>query len=257
VSVAVAERSPFAGVMRGENRAIAWSVIVHVLVVAAFVFVPREWLTSRTEKPKSMTISLSGSPGPRTGGIAALGGQPKTVAPEPKRPEPKPIAAAKPEPAPATVVKPQKPVATPPPNAPAAAVNRPPPPSREVVQGTSKADTGVKGEGTGLAQGGGGAAAVELADFCCMPYIDTIVALITQKWQDKQSESGTVQVKFVIKRDGSRVGMPEYDIKTGNGLLDRAALRAVIETTFPPLPPAYTGETLTLHLKFVYKGPQG
>jgi TonB family protein len=239
--------------MRGENRAIAWSVIVHVLVVAAFVFVPREWLTSKTEKPKVMTISLSGSVGPRTGGISSLGGQAVTkVEPPPKRPEPKPVAAAKPEPAPATIVKPTKPEPTPA-NAPPAAVNRPPITGREIVQGSAKADTGVKGTDPGLAQGGGGGAQVDDLNFCCPEYLGAITTAVLPNWNQNQPERGSTKMKFVIRKDGTIANI-EYEVKSGSGLLDREAFRALSKTRFPPLPSSYPGDTLTVHLLFVYKG---
>src|SRR4026208_2441052 len=100
--------------MRAMNRAVAWSLGVHVGVVLLFLVLPRPWFGDPPRRV--MTISLGGTAGPRSTGTTSIGGRtveavtPPTRRPEPIRPTPpvkpdpvagKPPAAAKPHPHPA------------------------------------------------------------------------------------------------------------------------------------------------------------
>src|SRR5262245_37000309 len=75
--------------IRALGRATRWSIGVHVGVVLIFFLVPRGWLT-KPPRPL-MTITLGGTPGPRSTGMTSIGGRTvEEVAPPPKRPEPVP-----------------------------------------------------------------------------------------------------------------------------------------------------------------------
>jgi len=57
-------------------------------------------------------------------------------------------------------------------------------------------------------------------------------------------------VYFAIDRDGS-IRDARVESASGNGLYDRAALRAILESSpLPPLPFGYNGTYLGVHLKF-------
>jgi hypothetical protein len=59
-------------------------------------------------------------------------------------------------------------------------VSRVPTTGRQVMTGSSRSETGVRGRGQGLAQGGGGDTmnVVDIPDFCCMEYIGELKAAI-------------------------------------------------------------------------------
>ena len=68
------------------NRAMTWSIGIHVGVVLFFLLVPRDWIS--TPPKRTMTISLGGTPGPRSTGTTSIGGRTvEQVTPPPKRPE--------------------------------------------------------------------------------------------------------------------------------------------------------------------------
>lgn len=245
---------------RGLTRVFTWSFAVHVGVVAAVVFVPPAWIQP-APPPPVMMISLSGSIGPRTGGIADLGGRPvEQVAPPPRRPEPIPVAATKPNvmtiPA-KTPSKPEpvKPRETP---APPAPVAHPPTTGREITAGTSAADTGVRGQGVGLAQGGGGNnVTVDVpANFCCWDYIAMLTTKLEALVKWTQDEHGTTTLKFEVRPNGT-IDMAKAQVEQGSGssLLDLEARTALGRLRLPPMPAEYKGDALTLHVKFPFKSP--
>src|SRR5438477_1274036 len=83
---------------KGANKILTMSIGVHVLVVAIVIFMPRSWLSAQHAAPKVMTITLSGSVGPKSTGMTAIGSRPtEAVAPEPKRPEPERLVTTKPD----------------------------------------------------------------------------------------------------------------------------------------------------------------
>src|SRR5207253_6777000 len=143
----------------GLSRMMTISFAVHLGAVALAVIVPRDWLFKSKPPVTFMTISLGGTTGPQTGGMTPIGGKPvEQVTPEPKRPEVSKPVAAKPDemtlPVKAAPPKPQpKPAETPRPPAP---TTTPPSTGRQITTGSSRVETGVKGEGTGLAINSGG-----------------------------------------------------------------------------------------------------
>ena len=99
--------------------------------------------------------------------------------------------------------------------------------------------------------GGAAVTALEGGDFPYTIYIDRMKTLIGTRWFRPQSAAGpTTTVYFVIDRDGS-IRDAKTETASGNGTFDRAALRAVLESSpLPPLPFGYNGTYLGVHLTF-------
>jgi len=112
-------------------------------------------------------------------------------------------------------------------------------------------DTGGTGTQTGLTLGGGGTGgSINLANFCCPEYLSTMIQLINRNWDSKQQVKGQTVMRFTIERDG-RISSLEVQQSSGYFALDQTAQRALVLTRqFPPLPPQYTGEQLTIELVF-------
>jgi TonB family protein len=99
--------------------------------------------------------------------------------------------------------------------------------------------------------GGAGVTALEGGDFPYSIYIERMKALIGSHWFRPQvGDNAAAIVYFAIDRDGT-IRDAKVENASGNGLYDRAALRAVIESSpLPPLPFGYSGTFLGVHLKF-------
>ncbi|MEO5656968.1 MAG: energy transducer TonB [Nitrospiria bacterium] len=66
-----------------------------------------------------------------------------------------------------------------------------------------------------------------------------------------------VLVTFTILRDGSVRGT-NIEQSSGNLYYDQAALRTVLRSSpFPPLPPGYAGDTMTVHFSFLLDPERG
>jgi TonB family protein len=236
---------------------LGWSAVAHVVLTVLVAVVPATWLGVRVERPPEvvMQISLGGAVGPRDGGLATLGGRPVQVAQpvEPKRAiEPvRPPAAKAPE-----MVEPKKVVPKkkePPPPKVAAKDPRGTTPTKgaEVQQGNAVAQTAGQGQGFGLSAGGGGTGGyLDVANFCCPDYLAIMIDLINRNWSSRQGADGTTLLKFVIERDGRITGI-EVERSSGTPALDYFAQRSLSLTRqLPPLPAAYTGDRLSVHLYF-------
>jgi len=101
------------------------------------------------------------------------------------------------------------------------------------------------------AVGAAGVSGLEGGDFPYNLYLDRMVSLVGKRWFRPQiSKDLTTQIYFVIERDG-RVHDALIKIPSSNSTFDRAALRAVMESTpLPPLPFGYQGTYLGVHLTF-------
>src|SRR5438552_274510 len=150
-------------------------------------------------------------------------------------PVPQPVVQPKPKPIEKKTAPPspfgkstKKPAAEPPP-----ATRHPPPATQEVPLGGS-AVTGLEG-----------------GDFPYTLYIERMKTLIGSHWLRPQvGDLTSAIVYFTIDRDGS-IRDARVETVSGNGLYDRAALRAVLETSpLPPLPFGYNGTYPGAHLKF-------
>jgi TonB family protein len=240
---------------------LTYSLIAHLIGVAIIVLAPVEWTGRPSARPETvMSISLGGGPpGPRTGGmtpITAKAIQAAAPAPEVTRRAPITPPAAK---TPAMVV----PTKTAPKTAPKQEVkagpdtsaSRTPSKGAETRSGSALAETGSNLTGfAGLGtQGGGGTGGyLDVGNFCCPEYIQTMLQLIHRNWVDNQGVSSQNTVKFTIERDGRLVNI-EVEEPSQYPTLDTASKRALLVTQkLPPLPSAFTNPTLTVHLVFRY-----
>ena len=241
------------------SRMVLLSLMAHAALLALLIFLPAGWGSAVKDDKAVMMISLAGAPGPRQG-INPISAKPVQQAvpdttkaknePPPALTKPEmvePIKTAKPQPK--AVVKPEPRKQEP------QLHGRTPTTGPQVKQGTARIETGGQQRPFGgLATGGGGAgmAYTELGDFCCPEYLTTMVQLVQRNWQQNQGVDGTVQVRFRIRRDGLIEDIQVEQQSTP--FLNLAAQRAVVATKqLPPLPAAFTGDRLTVHLVFQFK----
>jgi TonB family protein len=232
------------------------SVIAHVGLVAFFALAPSGWLGGKPVAPEEaiMTISLGGPEGPRTSMtmMSARPIQTETVearkAIEPVRPpaarapamiEPKKAAPKKTETKTETAAKDPR--------------GRTPTKGAEVRPGTAVAETGARGQGFGLSQGGFGSGSyLDVADFCCPEYLATMLNLIHRNWDERQQAAGTTVMKFTIGRSGELTNIT-VEKSSGYAALDFMSERALrITRQLPPLPAAFPEPSLTVYLFFEY-----
>jgi TonB family protein len=243
----------------GLQRMVAASVALHIVCAAALLVAPRGWRGREATEPRSvMVISLGGSAGADAGGMTTMGARPVQVqSDEVKREAARPPAAKTPEMTlPREGAKPAR--ATPAPavkQAPDEARGRTPTRGAQTSAGSAIAETGVKrGQGFGLSSGSQGiGGTLDVADFCCPEYLQTMIQRIRSIWQQNQGIDGLTVIKITIQRDG-RITEPVVETRSGNPALDLAAQRAVVMTKqLPPLPDAFPHPTLTVHLNFQYQ----
>jgi len=238
------------------------SLLFHSLLLLGVAYGPIRWFAPPAAQDKPvMTITLGGAgQGPKSGGLTAIGGRPvQTTEPPPLKAEPirapaakvpemttpkavtKPVAMPKPAPPPVESV----------PEARGKTLTR----GDEVRAGSAVAETGARGQGFGLATGGGAGSGstLDVADFCCPDYLILMIDRIRSNWSQLVEVPGTVMVKFTIQRDGS---LTEAVVERSSGYasLDLNARRAVqLTRQLPPLPGAFPNPTLTVHLNFQYQ----
>ncbi len=225
---------------------LAWSVAAHVCILAVIYLAPAR----STDQPQRvvMSISLGGAPGPRAGGMTQMGG--RAVPPPPPQPV-KPAPPAPPAPArPAATLPSPKPAAAPPRQtrqpAPAA-----PPTTEPPREGSTRVETGARGQGFGLSTGGNGARGIELevTNFCCPEYLEVLRAAIERAW-DRNQGIGVTTMRFRILRNGS-IDMVSIFTSSGNQPHDAAAARAIARAQgIPALPAAFPEQSLMLRMRF-------
>lgn len=243
------------------SRMVLYSLIAHGVLITAIILMPASWRQAELDLNRPvMTITLGGTPGPDAGGRTSIADRAvQEVAPPQPKPAPQPPPAAKqPEmvlPSPAAKVAPKtppKPIEKPADKS----SSQKPTTGAEIKTGSAKVQTGgAATEFGGLSTGGGGAggARVDVQNFCCPGYLETMVQLIRRNWSQNQGMAGQVDVKFVIQRNGLITGAV---VEKPSGLfqLDQEALRAVIKTkTLPPLPREFPDNSLTVHVTFDYQ----
>ena len=77
-----------------------------------------------------------------------------------------------------------------------------------------------------------------------------MVSLIRERWNPNQQTAGASIVRFTITRDGTITSV-DVDRSSGYMALDQSARRAILLTgQLPPLPTAFTGNSLTVRLTF-------
>lgn len=232
------------------------SVVLHTVLVTIVAVAPRFWpARAGADLGPIMTISLAGAPGPSAGGMTPMGGRPVQQVTEaaPKRPEPvRPPAARAPDMTlPTTKPTPRQPARS----APDEARGRTPTKGAEERPGSAIAETGGRGLGFGLTTGGGAGTGsyLDVGNFCCPEYLQTMTQLIRRNWDYRQAVAGDVLVKFTIQRDG-RLTDVELERSSGHIVLDLNAQRAIANTRqLPPLPAPFPDSTLTVHLSFRYE----
>lgn len=236
---------------------VGWSAVAHVVLTLVVAIAPASWLGTLSPEPEVvMQISLGGAVGPRDGGLATLGGRPiqqerpveakKTIDPVrapaakvPEMVEPTKTAPKKLTPAAKVAAKDPR--------------SRTPTTGEKVEQGNAVAQTAGKGQGFGLSAGGGGTGGyLDVANFCCPDYLATMLDLINRNWSSKQGADGSTLIKFVIERDGRITGV-QVERSSGVAALDYFSQRSMALTRqLPPLPAAYAGDRLTVHLNMDY-----
>lgn len=234
---------------------IVWSVAAHAVVVAAVLMSPAH---QAPPPPQAvMTISLGGSPGPKTGGLTQAGGRAvQEVAPPappvrraetapapvpPKMTLPDPKARTRPTPKPAQV--------------PPDATSRKPTEGEKPEPGSTPTQSRVRGQGFGLSSAGGAGSGVtvDVQNFCCPEYLDLMVEQIKRNWVQNQGVVGVNTMKFTINRDGTLVGI-QLEKPSGITPLDLESQRALVKTQkVSPLPTPYSNQTLGVHLEFRYE----
>ncbi len=188
----------------------------------------------------------------------------RLIHPEP----PKPQRRRTTEPAAQTTQAPKKetPIPDPVPTAPKPVATAPPAVEAPVTQASENAMAApdqrstprptpvpAPAGGAGLSVGGSNDQTIPgiPSDFHFTYYVQRMLVLIEARWYKPVAPSGTrALVRFTISRDG-RLSRIELESSSGNSSFDRAALRALYATNpLPPLPPAYSKPSLTVHLAF-------
>jgi TonB family protein len=243
------------------SRMVVLSFAAHAAIIAAIAIGSLNWRTP-PDASRVMTISLAGAPGPVQGHNPESAKPVQQKVPPTTKPQPEaPPSLQKPE-----MVEPLKTTkATPKP--------KPPPPVKqdekpteqlhgrtptqgaEVTPGTARFETHSTAQtGFGLATGGGGTGGAETdyKDFCCPEYLQAMTRLIYGNWQQHQGQDGSNKLEFTVMRDGT---ITDVTVEQGaNAYLNLASERALKTTQkLPPLPAAFTGDHLTVHLGFQYK----
>ena len=252
VSDILIERSRAA---EGLSRALGLSMLAHAGLLAVIVLFPASWSAEIREQGPAMIISIGGTQGPDTPGLTSIAERPvQTVAAPNEKPADAPPAPKAPEMVEA-ITKPtarnktvEKPIDK--------SSTRKPTAGEEIKTGDARVKTGGAAiPFGGLATGGGGDSGVRLdvQNFCCPDYIQTMVQRIRQSWNANQGAGGRVGVKFTIRRDGMLTNV-EVEEPSGQAMLDLESRRAVLLTRqLPPLPPEFTPPSLTVHVTFTYK----
>jgi TonB family protein len=228
----------------GARHNLAWSVLGHAAVGIAILVWPR--VPAEPVMRNVMTINLSGSPGPNTGGMTQMGGA--AAAPVAPEPEPPPPPAA-----PTPTARPSVPVKTP--TRTETAPSRKAPATPEPAAGNTPV-AGAPGQGFGLSSSGGSvgrSVEMDVSNFCCPEYIGQVVLVIQRGWDKEQGVRGSAVIAFTIHRDGT-VDKVAVSRSSGHFALDNAAMRAIARAQkLPPLPPAFADQTLTLRVTFEYQ----
>jgi outer membrane biosynthesis protein TonB len=240
----------------GLSRMITVSLGAHAIVLVALALVPSNWLTSPVERSENaLIISFAPAGTQDTGGMTPMASRtvqettadarnvtrtpaapPEMTAPAP---ETKP-AASKPLP------KPPDPTAT-----------KKPATGKEVQTGPARADTPATSQPAfgSLSQssaGGPGGVRVE-GNFCCPEYLEQMKRAIMKNWNQNVGVAGTVEVKFVIRRDGMITNVAVSQT-SHNPILDLESRQAVLLTqNVGALPDRYTPASLPVYLIFEYK----
>ena len=225
----------------------------------AFILISSNFLSGKQAKPNVIEVSLAGSMGAKTTGVAPIAGRrADQELPETKRPAP---VLPAPPPKPDTMPTPAKAVT--PPKAPEKAPEKPmvPPPvppanvpatGKQVQPGTAVVETGATGTSQGLTQAGGGGTGgvVDLNTFDAL-WVTAMQDAIRKQWNNLQPETGWSEVLFTVTRNGTVIDR-QTAASSGSFLLNQEAKRAVGLALIPPLPRDFKEPTLRVRLRFNY-----
>jgi TonB family protein len=254
--------------VRGWPTGIALSAVVHLLVVGAFLVLPKATPKAEDIKVTWVTLPAMGSTG-TSGGSAAMeeGRQgervrrveevaPKTLDRAGSSVTPNVFGATKTTPVKGTSANAESmgkaPVASKGAN----------PTANPTPGAAGKGSGGGIGEGTGIpglkasggVQGGSGLIGDLDGNFPFMWYLQQVQGAITGNWNRMSNSQGRVQVYFRIRRDGRLEGA-RVEIPSGNSGLDQSALLAVRRSDpLPRLPDGFEGQTLGVRFWFTYLG---
>jgi TonB family protein len=205
-----------------------------------------------------MMISLGPSGTADTGGMTAITSAPvQAESPADAKPVPRPAEKTPEMLAPAPEVKPkaaEKPVDKPIEKS----ATKKPSTGPEIKSGAARVVTpnaaqvpfGGLAERAGVSNTGG--VKLDVANFCCPDYIETMTQRIRSNWDQRQGVAGQTTVKFTIRRDGMLTNV-EVEKTSGNPLLDLESRRSVLNTRqLPPLPARFDQPALTVYLTFDY-----
>jgi outer membrane biosynthesis protein TonB len=235
----------------GFSRAVTGSVVVHLVGVMALFFAHQYVVSHRRPQPKMMTITLGGSTGPRSTGMTAASARPvDQVEPQPKH---EPVKTASSQSSVMTLPVKSEPKPAPIDRAlPITSMPKPPTTGAQVRQGTSLAETGSTSEDKGLTVGGAGgsAATLEVKDFCCPDYIQTILQRIENNWNKNVPGRGSTILRFTIHRDGTITNITTDS--TTNEFFENQSRSALVLARLPPLPQEFKDDHLVIHLRFPY-----
>jgi len=255
------------GVM-GWPAGIALSAAMHLLVVGAFLVVPKATSKSEDVKVTWVTLPAMGSSGTSGGSAAMEEGKEgervrrvEEVAPKSEEKTggsvtPNVFGTKKTTPVKGTSSNSESmgkaPVASKGAN----------PAANPTPGAAGKGTGGGIGEGTGIpglkasggVQGGVGLIGDLDGNFPFVWYLQQVQGTITGNWSRISSAQGRVQVYFRIRRDG-RIEAARVEIPSGNGSLDQSALLAVRRSDpLPRLPDGFEGQTLGVRFWFTYLG---
>lgn len=254
------------------------SLVFHAVLIPALVLLPKfdRMNLSRDRQTIDRSIAVVIAPSlPPVKGQGGRGLRPVETAPAKKNTNSRP-KAPRVKPAPAPARKPNSPEPKPPrefdpaqsrPEAVAdAAPKRPasttrprvetpamPAISDDVVAGPLLAGRGPV-PGSEASIGG-----LEGVDFPYNYYLELVRSKIAGAWRIPnglvaRGQRIEAQITFRIMRDGT-VTQGVIEIPSGSAVYDQAGQRAVLEgRPYPPLPPAFAGEFLTVHFQFTYVG---
>jgi protein TonB len=238
-------------------RWVAGSLATHLVAVAALVLWPAP---PRALAPSGGAISVAlvgRAPAASAGGGASTTAVP-AVEPEPPEAEPhgaalesREIRAAKiPEPRPEPRPEPSAKTSASPPNA--AHSTR----SGDVRDASGAPEGAAEGSPAGSALDGvvGGDSALGGVGSEHGWYVARVTAALRDHWQrpplDPQDNGLVAVVTFRIRRDG-RVLDPQIEVSSGESLLDRSALRAVLDSDpLPPLPRGLDTDVVPARFEF-------
>jgi TonB family protein len=230
----------------GIGSTVLLSLATHATIIAVIVLIQANWRMHQGDGPRTMTISV-GAAEDLVHDMTPMSNPPVPIAPTPKAAPIPPPAAKTPE-----MVEPTK-IAKPQPKA----ADRHEKPAAKPATGpeikAARVDTGGPAiQLPGLSGGRGYRGYLDVKDFCCPEYLQTMVGMIQRHWSNQQNQDGQVVVKFTIQRDGTLTGVQVE--KPAAYFLNMAAQRAIVETQkIPPLPPQYAEDQLTVHLIFQYQ----